>query len=76
MKGFARRIQPMYAGVGDRISCSATPDTPACAVFIEENRMELANATKLNRKSGEHGAPVQGVGHCGRKLRVVVRNPG
>ena len=39
-EGFARRIQPMYAG------------------------------------AGEHGAPVQGVGHCGRKLRVVVRNPG
>ncbi len=25
---------------------------------------------------GEHGAPVQGVGHCGRKLRVVVRSAG
>src|SRR3984957_2561231 len=38
------------------------PPTPACAAFIKESRMKLANARKLDRKSGvrwgEHGAPV------------------
>jgi hypothetical protein len=38
------------------------PPTPACAAFIKESRMNFANASKLDRKSGvrsgEHGAPV------------------
>jgi hypothetical protein len=33
-------------------------DTTACAPFSEERRMKLAEATNLDRKSGEHGAPV------------------
>jgi hypothetical protein len=44
---------------GDRISCYAAPDMAACAAFIKESRMGCDNATNLNRKSGEHGAPVQ-----------------
>ena len=35
-----------------RISCHASPDTAACAAFVTESSMKLANATKLNRKSG------------------------
>jgi hypothetical protein len=30
----------------------------ACAAFSKESRMRFANAIKLNRKSGERGAPV------------------
>ena len=36
----------------------AAPDIAACADFIEEIRMMCANAKNLDRKSGEHGAPV------------------
>jgi hypothetical protein len=35
-----------------RISCHASPDTAACAAFVTESSMKLANATNLNRKSG------------------------
>jgi hypothetical protein len=35
-----------------RISCHAAPDTAACAAFVKESRMKIANATKFNRKSG------------------------
>ena len=35
-----------------RITCHATRDTATCAAFIKESRMELASATKTNRKSG------------------------
>ena len=35
-----------------RISYFAAPDTTACAVFFKEDRMLLAGATKLHRKSG------------------------
>jgi hypothetical protein len=41
------------------ISCHAAPDRTACAAFIEESRMKFVNATKLNRKSREPGAPVR-----------------
>ena len=29
----------------------------ACAAFCKESRMKFAGTTKLDRKSGEHGAP-------------------
>jgi hypothetical protein len=35
-----------------RISCHAALDISAYAAFVKESRMKLANATKLNRKSG------------------------
>jgi hypothetical protein len=35
-----------------RISCHAASDLAACAAFHKESRMKLANATKLDRKSG------------------------
>jgi len=35
-----------------RISCHAALDIAACAAFVKESRMRIANATKLNRKSG------------------------
>ena len=34
----------------------AAPDTTACAAFIKESRMNIANANQLHRKSGEAGA--------------------
>ena len=33
-------------------SLHEAPPTDACAAFIKESRMELASATKTNRKSG------------------------
>jgi hypothetical protein len=36
-----------------RISCHAALETTACAAFIKESRMKFANATNINRKSGE-----------------------
>ncbi len=41
-----------------RISCYAASERTACAAFFAESRMQLDNATNLDRKSGEHGAPV------------------
>jgi hypothetical protein len=35
-----------------RISCRAALDMAMCAAFVKESRMKIANATKLNRKSG------------------------
>jgi hypothetical protein len=35
-----------------RISCHAALDIAAYAAFVKESRMRIANATKLNRKSG------------------------
>jgi hypothetical protein len=35
-----------------RISCLAALDRPACAPFLKERRMMLANATNFYRKSG------------------------
>ena len=35
-----------------RISCHAALDMATCAAFFKESRMKIANATKLNRKSG------------------------
>jgi hypothetical protein len=35
-----------------RISCHVALDMAACAAFVKESRMKIANATKLNRKSG------------------------
>jgi hypothetical protein len=35
-----------------RISCHAALDMATCAAFVKESRMKIANATKLNRKSG------------------------
>ena len=36
-----------------RISCYAALTTAACAAFRKESRMKFANATNLDRKSGE-----------------------
>jgi len=36
-----------------RISCNVALTTSMCAAFIEESRMRLDNATKLNRKYGQ-----------------------
>jgi hypothetical protein len=36
-----------------RISCHATLDVAACAVFVAESRMIFGNATGFHRKSGE-----------------------
>jgi hypothetical protein len=40
-----------------RISCPRLQTTATCAAFIEESRMEFANAIKLDRKSGGMGHP-------------------
>jgi hypothetical protein len=37
----------------NRISCHAAPEMAACAAFRKESRMKFANATNLDRKSGE-----------------------
>ena len=58
---------------GDRISCCAALDITACADFIEEIRMNCANAKNLDRRSGEHGAPVQGRGLVW--LELVLTHP-
>ncbi len=44
-------------GRQSRISCHAASDMAACAAFRKESRMKLANATKLDRKSGAPGFP-------------------
>jgi hypothetical protein len=36
-----------------RISCHAALDRAACAAFRKESRMKIADATNLDRKSGE-----------------------
>jgi hypothetical protein len=60
-RGFASRFRPTYPDF-----LLGAPPTPAWAAFIKESRMKLANASKLNRKSGlrfgERGAPVQFLG--------------
>ena len=45
-----------------RISCSRFLDTTACAAVFTKSCMQLNNATDLDRKSGERGAPLPGVG--------------
>ena len=35
-----------------RISCHTAPDTAARAAFLKESRMKVANANKVDRKSG------------------------
>jgi hypothetical protein len=35
-----------------RISCHAALETTTCAAFSKESRMNFANATNINRKSG------------------------
>jgi hypothetical protein len=47
----------MYAGANTRISCYAASDRTACAAFFAESRMQLGNATSLDRKSGDMGHP-------------------
>jgi hypothetical protein len=42
-----------------RISCNAAPDRAACTPFRRERRIEFANATILDRKSGPGGDFVQ-----------------
>ena len=48
----------MYAGTNLDFLLRGPGDTTACAAFFAESRMQLDNATNLDRKSGEHGAPV------------------
>jgi hypothetical protein len=61
--GFAHRFRPTYPDF-----LHGAPPTPACAAFIEESRMKLTNARKLDRKSGvrfgERGAPVDCLRRC------------
>jgi hypothetical protein len=52
------RFRPTYA-LANPDFLNAASDTTACAVFFTESRMKLDSATKLDRKSGERGAPVQ-----------------
>src|SRR5271168_2324006 len=52
--GCAHLFRPTYPDF-----LHGAPPTPACAAFIKESRMEFANASKLNRKSGVH----HGEGH-------------
>ena len=40
-----------------RISCHAALERTACAPFHEERRMQLIEATKFHRKSGEGRPP-------------------
>jgi hypothetical protein len=44
-------------------SCFATSDRSTCAVFVKEDRMKSANATNLDRNSGERSG-----GICGAPL--------
>src|ERR1700733_2846211 len=46
-------LQTLLMAAADRISRHAASDRPACAPFREERRIELPNATNLDRKSGE-----------------------
>jgi hypothetical protein len=41
-----------------RISCYAAPDRTACAAFFKESCMQHANATELDRKSGERSGEI------------------
>ena len=41
-----------------RISCHAGPPTSACAAFIKESRIELANANKIYRTIQEEAQPL------------------
>jgi indole-3-glycerol phosphate synthase len=50
-------LETLLLAAADRISCHAASDRAAYAPFREERRIELANATDLDRKSGE-SAPV------------------
>jgi hypothetical protein len=45
------------------------PPTPACAAFFKESRMKCANASKLDRKSGDAEA---NVGHPSSSNRVLL----
>jgi hypothetical protein len=56
-KDFARPAYPRLAGANLN-SCTLSCPTTACAAFIEESRMECADAAELRRKFGELGAPV------------------
>jgi indole-3-glycerol phosphate synthase len=46
-------LETLLLAAADRISCHAALDGAACAPFREERRIKLANATNLDRKSGE-----------------------
>jgi hypothetical protein len=50
--GAAVGKEPQISPQCTRISCHAALDTATCAAFVKESRMKIANATKLNRKSG------------------------
>jgi hypothetical protein len=50
-------LETLLLAAADRISCHASLDGAACAPFREERRIKLADATDLDRKSGE-SAPV------------------
>jgi hypothetical protein len=50
-----RASGPGLKKMGDPDSLYAALETTACAAFSEESRMNFANATKLDRKSG--GSP-------------------
>jgi hypothetical protein len=52
-----RGSHPSQEREGPWISCHAASDRIACAAFIKESRMHLANATNLDRKSGRMGHP-------------------
>ena len=48
-------------------------DTTACAPFSKERRMKLAEATNLDRKSGERGAPLQTFNARRENKRLLVQ---
>jgi hypothetical protein len=44
---------PLSSRAHPRISYYAAPEMATCAAFIEESRMNFADSTKLDSKSGE-----------------------
>jgi hypothetical protein len=67
---FARAYMGRKRGA-TRISYHGAPSTIACAAFIKESRMKLANAIKLDRKSG-HSPPL----HLRGGKQQIIDKPG
>jgi hypothetical protein len=55
-------LRPSFFGAGIRISCTGHHQYPRARLSLRKSPMKLANASKLDRKSGvrwgEPGAPV------------------
>jgi hypothetical protein len=55
-----------------RISCHAAQDRATCAPFSKERRMEFANATNFNRKSGEAEGSAVSLAHYQMLMQALL----